>query len=294
MAVLLDIADHVARVTLNRPEKLNAVGYCIAGTTLGLTLAHLQKAGDETVKTATFFTTLTDFSDQGEFTAFLQDDFVDGIEAQCKADGVLSSYFMTRTFSFLRANDLIYQPAIRSYMLGERPPAFDLLYWNGDSTNLAGRMTIQYLRDLCQANKFAVGGYELMGERLSISDVKVPLMAIACETDHIAPWIASFSGIAKMGSKEKTFVLSESGHIAGIVNPPSKRKYGHYLSEAPIENHEVWKEAAAYQAGSWWPQWGAWLAEKSGSFVTARAVGGPDHPVLCAAPGSYVVEIPEL
>lgn len=133
---------------------------------------------------------------------------------------------MTRTFSFLRANDLIYQPAIRSYMLGERPPAFDLLYWNGDSTNLAGKMTIQYLRDLCQGNRFASGGYELMGERLSISDVKVPLMAIACETDHIAPWIASFSGIAKMGSKEKTFVLSESGHIAGIVNPPSKRKYG--------------------------------------------------------------------
>lgn len=275
-------------------KKINAVGYCIAGTGLSLTLSLLEKRKDKSINCATFFTTLTDFSDQGEFTAFLQDDFVDGIEAQCKADGVLSSYFMTRTFSFLRANDLIYQPAIRSYMLGERPPAFDLLYWNGDSTNLAGKMTIQYLRDLCQGNRFASGGYELMGERLSISDVKVPLMAIACETDHIAPWIASFSGIAKMGSKEKTFVLSESGHIAGIVNPPSKRKYGHYLSEAPIENHEVWKEAAAYQAGSWWPQWGAWLAEKSGSFVTARAVGGRDHPVLCAAPGSYVVEIPEL
>ena len=275
-------------------KKINAVGYCIAGTGLSLTLSLLEKRKDKSINCATFFTTLSDFSDQGEFTAFLQDDFVDGIEAQCKADGVLSSYFMTRTFSFLRANDLIYQPAIRSYMLGERPPAFDLLYWNGDSTNLAGRMTIQYLRDLCQANKFAAGGYELMGERLSISDVKVPLMAIACETDHIAPWIASFNGIAKMGSKEKTFVLSESGHIAGIVNPPSKRKYGHYLSEAPIENHEVWKEAAAYQEGSWWPQWGAWLAEKSGPFVTARAVGGPDHPVLCAAPGSYVVEIPEL
>ncbi|WP_376874454.1 class I poly(R)-hydroxyalkanoic acid synthase [Albirhodobacter sp. R86504] len=274
--------------------KLSAVGYCIAGTALSLTLALLHKRKDKSINSATFFTALTDFSDQGEFTAFLQDDFVDGIEAQCKADGVLSSYFMTRTFSFLRANDLIYQPAIRSYMLGERPPAFDLLYWNGDSTNLAGKMTVQYLRKLCQQNMFAKGGFELLGETLRIKDVRVPLMAIACETDHIAPWVASFNGISQMGAKEKTFVLAQSGHIAGIVNPPSKQKYGHYLSDAPIENHADWRAQATFEKESWWPQWGEWLAKKSGRFVTARPVGGPDHPVLCAAPGSYVLEKPEL
>ena len=288
----LTAIDQVKAIT--GEKKLNTVGYCIAGTTLALTLALLKKRKDKSVNCATFFTALTDFSDQGEFTTFLQDDFVDGIEAQCKADGVLSSYFMTRTFSYLRANDLIYQPAIRSYMLGERPPAFDLLYWNGDSTNLAGKMTMQYLRGLCQANAFAQDGYELLGETVKLSDVKVPLMAIACETDHIAPWIASFNGVSQMGSPDKTFVLSQSGHIAGIINPPSRNKYGHYTSDLPIENHDAWKTASQFNEGSWWPRWGAWLAEKSGKFVTARAPGGPDHPVLCAAPGTYVLETPVL
>lgn len=275
-------------------KKVNAVGYCIAGTTLSLTLGLLKKRKDKSINSATFFTTLTDFSDQGEFSTFLQDDFVDGIEAQCKADGVLSSYFMTRTFSYLRANDLIYQPAIRSYMLGEKPPAFDLLYWNGDSTNLPGKMTVEYLRGLCQGNQLAGQGYQVLGETVKLSDVQVPLMAIACETDHIAPWVASFKGVSQMGSQDKTFILSQSGHIAGIVNPPSRNKYGHYTSDTAIESSEAWKADSVFHEGSWWPRWGAWLAEKSGGEIPARAPGGPDHPVLCAAPGTYVVEIPEL
>jgi polyhydroxyalkanoate synthase len=284
--------EEVKKIT-GEPQ-VNAVGYCIAGTTLSLTLALLNKRKDKSVKSATFFTTLTDFSDQGEFTTFLQDDFVDGIAAQCKTDGVLNSYFMSRTFSFLRANDLIYQPAIRSYMMGEAPPAFDLLYWNGDSTNLPGRMTVEYLRGLCQADRFARDGFELFGETLKVSDVKVPLMAIACETDHIAPWIASFNGVARMGSKNKTFVLSESGHIAGIVNPPSKNKYGHYTSETPIENPNEWKANASYHQGSWWPRWRDWLAPQSGKMVPARVPGTADHPVLAPAPGTYVSEKIEL
>lgn len=271
--------------------KVNAVGYCIAGTTLSLTLAHLKKRKDRSINSATFFTTLTDFSDQGEFTAFLQDDFVDGIEAQCRADGVLSSYFMTRTFSYLRANDLIYTPAIRSYMMGEAPPAFDLLYWNGDSTNLPGRMAVEYLRGLCQADSFTREGFALFGEKLKVQDVSVPLCAIACETDHIAPWVASFNGVAQMGSKDKTFILSESGHIAGIVNPPSKDKYGHYTSAAPIADAQGWKAAADYHKGSWWPRWGAWLAERSGKMVPARGLGDASHPVLAPAPGTYVGEV---
>lgn len=269
--------------------KVNAVGYCIAGTTLAMTLALLDKRKDKSINSATFFTTLTDFSDQGEFTAFLQDDFVDGIEAQVKADGILSSYFMTRTFSFLRANDLIYQPAIRSYMMGDPPPAFDLLFWNGDSTNLPGRMAVEYLRWLCQEDRFARDGVEILGETLHLSGVKVPLCAIACETDHIAPWIASFNGVAQMGSKDKTFIVSESGHIAGIVNPPTRDKYGHYTSDAPIENPNEWKATADYTRGSWWPRWGEWLAKRSGRMIPAREPGGPKHPVLAAAPGTYVV-----
>jgi polyhydroxyalkanoate synthase len=272
-------------------KKINAVGYCIAGTTLGLTLAHLQKAGDESVKTATFFTTLTDFSDPGEVGVFLNDDFVDGIERQTDLDGILSKLFMSKTFSFLRSNDLIYTPAIKSYMLGEAPPAFDLLYWNGDGTNLPAKMAVEYLRGLCQHDGFAKGDFKVFGKKVKLSDVKVPLCAIACETDHIAHWKGSFNGIKQMGSKDKTFILSESGHIAGIINPPSKDKYGHYTNDAPVAGEpEAWLKTATFTKGSWWPRWGAWLAGNSGPMIKARM------PVdsLCAAPGTYVVATPEI
>lgn len=270
-------------------KKVNAVGYCIAGTTLSLTLAHLQKIKDRSVNSATFFTTMTDFSDQGEFSVFLEDDFVDGIEREAKAHGYLASFFMSRTFSFLRANDLVYGPAIRSYMMGEAPPAFDLLYWNGDSTNLPGRMVIEYLRWLCQDNQLIKGTFPLKGAELSIKDVKVPLCAIACETDHIAAWKASFNGVRQMGSKDKTFILAESGHIAGIVNPPSKKKYGHYTNDGPMEDANDWQAGAEFHEGSWWPRWAEWLAGHSGRMVAARIPGDSSHPSLCKAPGTYVL-----
>ena len=273
-------------------KKVNAVGYCIAGTTLTLTLGLMDKRGDKSVNAATFFTTLTDFSDQGEFIPFLDDDFLDGIEAQVQHDGVLSKYFMNRTFSFLRSNDLIYQPAIRSYMMGEAPPAFDLLFWNGDGTNLPAKMAVQYLRLLCQQDRLATEGFPVLGEVVRLPDMKVPLCAIACETDHIAAWQASFAGIRQMASKDKTFILSESGHIAGIINPPGRDKYGHYTSDGPVDGAPTdWKAAAKFTRGSWWPHWGAWLAGKSGAMVAARQPGSPDHPVLAPAPGTYVSEV---
>jgi polyhydroxyalkanoate synthase len=279
--------------------QINVVGYCIAGTTLGLTLAHLQKQGQSPekplpVKSATFFTTLTDFSDPGEVGVFLENDFVDGIERQSSADGILSKTFMARTFSFLRSNELIWTPAIKSYMMGQTPPAFDLLYWNGDGTNLPAKMATQYLRDLCQDNGFVEGTYRVMGQPVRLSDVTLPIYAIACETDHIAHWRGSFNGIAQMGAAEKTFVLAQSGHIAGIVNPPSKDKYGHYTNAAPIAGKpEDWKAGATFHAGSWWPRWAAWLAGRSGARIAAPALGGPNHPVLCAAPGTYVLASPK-
>ena len=265
--------------------QINAVGYCIAGTTLGLTLAHLQKAGDNSVRAATFFTTLTDFSDPGEVGVFLGNDFVDGIERQALADGLLSRAFMSRTFSFLRSNDLIYQPAIKSYMLGEAPPAFDLLYWNGDGTNLPARMALEYLRGLCQDDGFAQGIFKVFGRNVSLAEVTLPLCAIACETDHIAPWKASFAGIRQMGSADKTFILSQSGHIAGIVNPPAKGKYGHYTHAGPMAAADDWLAGASFDKASWWPRWRDWLAERSGPQIAARQPA----QVLCPAPGTYVV-----
>ena len=189
--------------------------------------------------------------------------------------------------SFLRANDLVWGPAIRSYMMGETPPAFDLLFWNGDSTNLPARMAVEYLRGLCQQNAFAGDGFPVLGEKVRLSDVTVPLMSVACETDHIAPWKDCWRGVAQMGSAEKRFVLSESGHIAGIVNPPSKKKYGHYDGGSDFSHgHEAWKDAARFNSGSWWPLWGEWLAGFAGDKLPARDPGKGYGP----APGDYVHE----
>ena len=274
-------------------DKVNAVGYCIAGTTLALALGVMRKRKDASVASATFLTTLTDFSDQGEVGVFLDDDFVDAIEAEVKAKGVLDAFYMARTFSFLRSNDLIYQPAIRSYMLGEAPPAFDLLYWNGDGTNLPAAMAMDYLRGLCQQDRLATAGFEVSGVSVHLSDVRVPLFAVACETDHIAAWRSSYRGIRKMGSKDKTFVLSGSGHIAGIINPPARVKYCHWTNPDPARKAEDWLAGAARHDGSWWPEWMRWLVPRSGRMVAARDPGAGAHPVLGPAPGRYVTAVPQ-
>ncbi|MCF2870115.1 class I poly(R)-hydroxyalkanoic acid synthase [Octadecabacter sp. G9-8] len=270
-------------------KQVNAVGYCIAGTTLSMSLAVMKARGLDYVKSATLFTTLTDFSDRGEVGVFLDDDFVDGIEAEVNEAGFLDKFYMSRTFSYLRSNDLIYQPAIRSYMMGEAPPAFDLLYWNGDGTNLPGKMAVQYLRGLCQDDKFATDGFDVAGIKAQIGDVDVPLCAIACESDHIAAWKSSYRGVQKMGSKDKTFILSGSGHIAGIVNPPAKKKYGHWTNTDLSLSPEDWQAGAQAHEGSWWPMWGKWLAKKSGKKIAARAPGSESYPSISPAPGRYVL-----
>ncbi|MEH6736975.1 MAG: class I poly(R)-hydroxyalkanoic acid synthase [Sulfitobacter sp.] len=269
-------------------KTVNAVGYCIAGTTLSLTLSLLKQRGDTSVNSATFFTALTDFSDQGEFQPFLTDDFIDGIEAETEDKGILPSIVMARTFSFLRSNDLVYGPAVKSYMLGETPPAFDLLYWNGDGANLPAKMAMQYLRGLCQKNELAEKGFDLCGHHLVLDEVDVPLCAIACETDHIAPWKDSYRGVQQMGSEDKTFIMTQSGHIAGIVNPPSKGKYGHYTNEDLAQDHEGWLEKAKFTEGSWWPRWEKWLTKRSGEMIPARIPGDGGREILCDAPGPYV------
>ena len=271
-------------------EKINAVGYCIAGTTLSLTMALLKQRNDTSINAATLFTTLTDFSDRGEVGVFLENDFVDGIENEVSEQGILDKFYMSRTFSYLRSNDLIYGPAIRSYMLGKAPPAFDLLYWNGDGTNLPGKMAIEYLRGLCQNDKFASDGMEICGTTVRLSEVSVPICAIACETDHIAAWKSSFRGVQAMGATDKTFILSESGHIAGIINPPTKKKYGHYTNPEMGLAPDDWLADADKHEGSWWPRWDDWLSKKSGKKIKARKPGSKTYPVIAPAPGTYVVK----
>jgi polyhydroxyalkanoate synthase len=275
-------------------DKINVVGYCIAGTTLAIALSLMKQRGDKSIRSATFFTTLTDFSDQGEVGVFLEDDFVDAIEEEVEREGILDSLFMSTTFSFLRSNDLIYAPAIKSYMMGEAPPAFDLLYWNGDGTNLPARMAMEYLRGLCQRDQLAHGDFSICGLKADLKDVDVPICAVACETDHIAAWRSSYRGVQKMGSRSKTFILSESGHIAGIVNPPSKKKYGHYTGENLSLSPDDWRAQAEFHQGSWWPRWHDWLKRRSGGQIPARQPGDEAHPPLVPAPGTYVVADEDL
>ncbi len=289
---ILAAIDAVKKIT--GVKKVNAVGYCIAGTVLTLALGVMKKRGDESVKSATFFTTLTDFSDPGEVSVFLDDDFVDGIEKQVARDGYLDKYFMARTFSFLRSNDLIWGPAIRNYMLGEQPPAFDLLFWNGDGTNLPARMAVEYLRWICQDDQLARGQIAICGETLALGDVKQPVFAVACEADHIAPWKGCFNGFRQLGSKDKTFVVSESGHIAGIVNPPTKEKYGHYTNDALTETADEWMKGAVYNKGSWWPRWLDWMSHRAGRMIAARQIGESGFPEIEPAPGLYVRERPSV
>ena len=278
--------NEVLRIT--GEKQLNAVGYCIGGTLLALVLAYMHKTADRSVRAATLLTTLTDFSNTGELSVFLEEDFVSGIEKEVEEKGILPAIFMSRTFSFMRATDLVYGPAVRSYMMGEMPPAFDLLYWNGDSTNLPGRMTMEYLRDLCQENKFVTGEFELLGTPVSIRDVRHPIMAVACESDHIAVWEGSFTGIGQMGSRNKQFMLSQSGHIAGIVNPPWKKKYGHYTNRGQWKNPGQWLEGADFVGDTWWEAWESWLSRRSLGMIPARVPGANGIPLLASAPGTYV------
>lgn len=269
-------------------KTINALGYCIAGTVLSIVMSFMKKRGDASINTATLLTTLTDFSDQREFTPFLQNDFIDTIESEIKSKGILESFIIARTFSFLRSNDLIYSPAIKSYMMGESPPSFDLLFWNGDGSNLPGKMALQYLRNLCQDNQFAKNQFKIFGEILGASDIETPVFAVSCETDHIASWEDSFRGLNNFSSKEKTFVLSEAGHVAGIVNAPGRGKYGYYFGEADFKNPENWKQCADFEKESWWPFWEKWLGGQSKDLVKARTPGELDDVDLGDAPGCYV------
>ncbi len=268
-------------------KETNAIGYCIGGTLLAMALAYMSKTKTNKVKSATFFTTLIDFTDIGELGIFLGDDFINGVDEILGEKGYLPGKSMANAFSYLRANDLVYGPAIRSYLLGEPPMAFDLLHWNGDSTNLPGRMAREYFHDIIRENLFTNGEYELNGVKLSLEDITMPLSAVACESDHLVDWKVSFNGIRMMKSRSKKLFLAESGHVAGVVNPPTKIKYGHYTNDKNSSSLDEWKEKAEYHKETWWPSWEKWLSARSGKSLEVGAIKQGDSN-LGPAPGTYI------
>jgi polyhydroxyalkanoate synthase len=279
---VLDAVDVVLAAT--GQKSLNIGGYCVGGTLLGPLLAYLGKQGDKRVSSATLFTTQLEFSDAGELQIFADEEMLADLKTQMP-DGYLPAQTMASAFNMLRANDLIWSYVVNNYLLGKEPFPFDLLYWNADSTGMPAKLHLYYLRRFYMENAFARGDFKLFGEGVSPTDIKLPLYHVATRDDHIAPAESVFRGVQMLSAAQSRFVLSGSGHIAGVVNPPAAQKYQYWT--AGIDGFETlsdWLANAEETAGSWWGDWDSWLKKRSGKKLVARAIKGGLEP----APGRYV------
>ncbi|MDN3519254.1 class I poly(R)-hydroxyalkanoic acid synthase [Aquisalimonas lutea] len=287
----LSAMDVVEEIT--GESELNLVGYCLGGTLTGCTLAYCADRGDTRPHSATFFVTLLDFESPGDLELFIDEEQLESLEKQMNERGVLKGSQMATAMNMLRDNDLIWSFFVNNYLHGEDPFPFDLLYWNQDSTNMPARMHSFYLRNMYLRNLLREpGGITLNGVPIDLSKVEVPAYYISAKEDHIAPWRATYAG-ARLLSSNVRFTLGMSGHIAGIVNPPAKNKYGYWTSPRAgklPESPDDWLEKAEFHEGSWWPDWHRWLGQKGGAKVAAREVGSSKHPPIEPAPGSYVRE----
>jgi polyhydroxyalkanoate synthase len=266
---------------------VNTVSVCLGGTLTALGLAHNAARGDESIKSATFLNTHTDFTEPGLLGTFTDEATVAGLEKQMLKKGFLDSATMARTFSALRPNDLIFQYVVNNWLLGNKPPSFDLLAWNEDSTRMPARMHSEYLRSCYLRNEFARGEFEIDGKRLDPGLVDIDTYVLAAVDDHVVPWTSGYKTTQLLGGKSR-FVLSSSGHIAGIVNPPNP-KAKHWVSDSLPADPDEWKANADLVTATWWEDWTAWIAERGGEMIPAPDHEGSDnYPPLEQAPGSYV------
>ena len=269
-------------------KEVNAIGYCIGGTLLSATLAYMKTQKDRRIVSAAFLVTLIDFSDPGDLGVFIDEQQISSLEQQMNERGYHEGREMAMAFNLLRANDLIWSFYVNNYLLGKEPMAFDLLYWNSDSTRMPARMHSTYLRTMYHENRFKEpGGFTVRGIPIDIRQIDTPAYFISTEEDHIAPWKSTYLG-ARLFSGPVRFVLGKSGHIAGVVNHPTAKKYGYYTGAAPAENAEQWYEHTEAHEGSWWPDWNNWVAEYAGDKVSAREPGEGKLSAIEDAPGSYV------
>jgi polyhydroxyalkanoate synthase subunit PhaC len=273
-------------------ESVNAIGYCVAGTTLAATLAYLQAKGEaDKVRSATFFTAQVDFSEAGDLKLFLGDETMSLLRQLTAEKGYLDGRYMAATFNLLRGRDLIWSYVVNNYLLGEEPAPFDLLHWNSDTTNLPASWHRDYLENLYKANKLAEkGGIAVAGTPIDIDHVKTPTYVQAGREDHIAP-PQSVWKIMDHFAGPKRFVLAGSGHIAGVVNPPAAQKYQYWVNDKDAATLDAFVAAAQEHKGSWWPDWLAWLKKQDGETVKvagARIPGGGKLKAIEDAPGSYV------
>jgi polyhydroxyalkanoate synthase len=268
-------------------KQVSAIGYCVGGTLLGVTLAYMAATQDKRIASATFFTTQVDFSKAGELSVFVDEAQIRAIEEQMAGRGYLDGARMAGAFNMLRPNDLIWSYAVNNYLKGKAPTAFDLLYWNSDSTRMPAANHSFYLRNCYLDNKLTKGEMRIGGKLLDLGKVTIPVYNLATREDHIAPANSVFIGSQAFGGPVD-YVMAGSGHIAGVVNPPSKVKYQYWTGAKPKGAFEDWVKRAEEHPGSWWPHWFAWLEQQAPKQVKARVPGDGKLVPLEDAPGSYV------
>ncbi len=278
--------DAIEQATGER--EVNVIGYCLGGILLSATLAWMAAKNDQRIHSATLLTTMVDFRESGEVNVFMHKDGMDDLAKTISEQGYLDGKSVYDTFRSLRANDLIWSFYVNNYLLGNSPGNFDLLYWNADATNMPAAihtfcMQKLYIENLLRES----GGIELAGIRLDVRQVKTPTYVLSTLEDHIAPWRTTYE-TTQLFSGPVKFVLSESGHIAGVVNPPESGKYGYWLKNSYPDQPERWLESANHQTGSWWPDWSRWMSRHGGGKVASRTPGDGRLDCIEAAPGSYV------
>jgi polyhydroxyalkanoate synthase len=271
-------------------DKVNALGFCVGGTLLGAALAVLAKKDRDLVASATFLAAMLDFSDTGQIGYFVDEPSVAAREATLGRGGVFPGSDLAFVFSTLRANDLVWPYVVNNYLMGEAPAPFDLLYWNADSTNLPGPMYCYYVRNTYLSNKLREPGALVnCSVPVDLREVRLPIFVLATREDHIVPWRSAYRTLGLLGGEDKTFVLGASGHIAGVVNPPAKKRRSFWTAERYPEDPEGFLENAKETRGSWWPVWTGWLERHAQGRRTApAALGNVQYRPLEAAPGRYV------
>ena len=267
-------------------HSINALGYCVGGTLLASTLAYMAAKGDNRIASASFLAAQVDFSKAGDLLVFIDDAQLKALEEMMAERGFLDGSRMAAVFNMLRPRDLIWPYVVNNYLLGKKPFPFDLLYWNSDSTRLPAANHAFYLREFYHLNRLSKGEMQLGGVNLDLSKIKIPIYELATKEDHIAPAESVFLGSKLFGGPVR-FVMAGSGHIAGVVNPPGKKKYQFWLGE-PCGTLEEWMAQAGETAGSWWPDWASWLGGQSGEKVPARDPAAGSFKPVEDAPGSYV------
>jgi polyhydroxyalkanoate synthase len=269
-------------------DRMNTVGYCVGGTLLAATLAHMAKHDDHRIQSATFFASQADFKLAGDLLVFSDEQGIKFLEDKMdQAGGVLDAQTMADTFNSLRSNDLIWNYVVDNYYIGKQPPPFDLLYWNADQTRMPKALHLFYLRKFYRDNALSDGKLTLMGDKLSLKDVTIPIFMQSSKEDHIAPSPSVYRSALAFGGPVE-FIMAGSGHIAGVINHPDAKKYQYWTNPNLKGAIEDWTAFAHEHPGSWWPHWDAWLSKISGPDVAARRPGDGELQPLGDAPGTYV------